>query len=341
MSPKAPYGPPVHTNTSLRKRSIQARRRIGTLFAAGACLVLAAVPPGVAAASSVVECGQLAAYTAPDPVTPTDGALTIGLLAPWVIAADANVSAAAAGALPAAAGSGPTCLALELDDSDVITALDFAPAGSIAGHVVEDLGIGGYILADRLLVPTFVTDAYPDLAAIFVTSAAAGTPVTATFDVDTTTGALTGVHASAAFCGPASLDGDGNGLVGDATIPAVLLDFDQCEPPRGGRRRKALRRGRDRRRAGPGAPVHDGHLDQRPTGPRSAGDLHRGGCERSSRAWGLERGLSRHVRGARGGPGAARPVGPGILASPDRPRGRGLDQALTGPSTARWTATPS
>ncbi len=189
-----------------------------------AAAFLAAAPASVAASSSIVECGQVVAYKAPDPGTPTDGSLTLGQLDPWVIAATATVSASAAAVLPAFAGGGPSCLSMDLDDSGVITALDFASEGTLTGPVVADSGLGGVIFDDRILVPSFITDAYPGLAAIFVTSAATHTNVTATFMVDTSTGQFTGFHAEAAFCGAGDLAGNGDGLVGAAVIPAAVLD---------------------------------------------------------------------------------------------------------------------
>jgi hypothetical protein len=113
---------------------------------------------------------------------------------------------------------------IDLDDDGIITALEFAPQGDVAGAVVFDSGLGGYIFADRLLVPTFITDAYPGLAVIFVTSAEAGTNASATFSVDVSSGQFTGVDAQAAFCGPGDLASNGDGIVGDATIAASLMD---------------------------------------------------------------------------------------------------------------------
>jgi hypothetical protein len=183
-----------------------------------------ATAPFAAAASSIVECGQVVAYTGPDPGTPADGSLTLGNLTPWVIDADAVVSAAIAATLPSFAGSGPSCVALDLDDGGVVTSIDFASEGTVTGPVVFDSGMSMYVFHDRIIIPTFVTDAYPGLAAVFATSAAAGTDATATFTVDVTSGQFTGVTADAAFCGPGDLAGNGDGLVGDAVIPAAVLD---------------------------------------------------------------------------------------------------------------------
>lgn len=199
-------------------------RHFRTISAFGAVLLLLSFPAHLAASSSVVECGQITGFTAPDPVAPDDGALTIGFLPPWVIAPDATLSASVVANLLSIVNTGPSCLAMDLDDGEVITALDFASQGDVAGEVVFDSGFGGYVFADRLLVPTFITDAYPGLAGTFVTSAAAGTEASATFFVDTTTGQFTGVDVMAGFCGPADLAGNGDGTIGVATIPAVLLD---------------------------------------------------------------------------------------------------------------------
>ena len=189
-----------------------------------ASLTLVAGVPAVAAASSIVECGQVVAYTAPDSGSATDGSLTLGMLPPWTINADATIGADAAAVLPSFAGSGPSCLALDLDDAGAITALDFAAQGTLTGPVVVDSGVGGLVFDNRIIIPTFITDAYPGLAAVFATSAATDTKPTATFFVDTSTGQFTGFDARAAFCGDGDLAGNGDGLVGVAKIPAAVLD---------------------------------------------------------------------------------------------------------------------
>ena len=54
------------------------------LAAFGAALaIMTFAAASVVAASSSVECGQLTAYTAPDPAGPTDGNVQLGLSAPW------------------------------------------------------------------------------------------------------------------------------------------------------------------------------------------------------------------------------------------------------------------
>ena len=201
-------------------------RRLVTTPVLAAALLLAAIPATVAAASSTVECGQVSAYTAPDPITPAEGSLTMGVLPAWTIAADATLSPAAEVSLPSAGNGGPTCLAMELDDAGVVTAIDFVAQGDISGAVVPNSGIGGYVFADRLLIPTEVVETYPGLAGLFTTSAAAGTNLAMTFFVDVANGQFSGFSGHAAFCGAGDLAGNGDGLVGLAAIPVALLDAD-------------------------------------------------------------------------------------------------------------------
>jgi hypothetical protein len=192
-----------------------------------ACLGAAWLLPAAAAtsaATSTIECGQLSAYTAPDPLAPADGSLTIGVLPAWTIAADATLSPTVQANLATLAGTGPSCLAVDRDGSDVITSLDFAAEGGFEGPVVFNADLPGYVFAERLIVPSFISDAYPGLAVIFVNGEATGSDVASTFYVDTSTGRFTGVDLSAEFCGPAALDGTGDGTIGEATIDASLLD---------------------------------------------------------------------------------------------------------------------
>jgi hypothetical protein len=180
-------------------------------------------PATTLAASSVVECGQLTAYTAPDPLGPTDGSLQLGTVS-WVVLANATVSAAAAATLPTLVNNAPTCLALDLDVDGKVTAIDFAAEGSLTGMVSFDSGTGFYTFADRLIIPDSVTSAIPALAALFVTSYQAGTPLTVVFTIDPTTGQFVGFDGTAAFCGAGSVTSGGDGKVGAAIIPASVLD---------------------------------------------------------------------------------------------------------------------
>ncbi len=201
------------------------RFRLALSASAVAALLLATlgVAPSLAAAPSI-ECGQLTAYTAPVPAGPTDGSLTLGTSSTWVVLAAATVSPAAEANLPNDVNSGPTCLALGLDGTGKVTSIDFAAQGTITGKVAFDSGNGFYVFAARLIVPTNVTDAYPPISALFKSSYEAGTSLSVTFMVDTTTGGFTGFDGHAAFCGAASLDSKGVGHVGKATIPAAALN---------------------------------------------------------------------------------------------------------------------
>ena len=197
------------------------RAAIAPLLAGILLLPLGAAPS--LAVSPTVECGQLSAYTAPDPSGPTDGSLGLGLSSTWVVLDTATISPAAATALPSGAGNGPTCLALGLDGDGKVTSIDFAAQGTVTGTVAFDGGSGYYIFADRILVPTTVTDAYPAIGALFATSHEGGVGLAVTFVIDTTTGALTGFDGHTKVCGAASLDGKGNGVLGKARIPAGAL----------------------------------------------------------------------------------------------------------------------
>jgi hypothetical protein len=113
---------------------------------------------------------------------------------------------------------------VEFDSGGAITSVDFAPQGTVTGTVTYDSGSGFYLFADRLIVPSFITDAYPGLAALFVASYQAETSLSVTFTVDVSTGAFAGFDGHAAFCGAGGVTGDGDGTVGEATIPAEVLD---------------------------------------------------------------------------------------------------------------------
>lgn len=199
------------------------RLRLATSSVLAACLALTQAGSSVAGAGATIECGQLVAYLAPDPSGPTPGSISIGLLTPWEIVPTATVSANAAAALPTIVNAGPTCVSMDLDVDGKITSLDFAASGTITGGVAFDSGSGFYTFADRLIVPTFITDTYPGIAALFVTSYQAGTQLSVTFSVDVTTGAFTGFDGQAAFCGKAGVANSGDGEVGDARIPAAVL----------------------------------------------------------------------------------------------------------------------
>ena len=207
--------------------------RLALVAAVGAIVLSVLAPTTVLAASSSVECGQLTGYTAPDPAGPTDGSLQLGQTSPWVVLATATVDPAAAAALPPLVNSGPTSLALDFDDDGAVTAIAFAPTGSIEGTVTFDPAPGSTSSRTGSIVPTFITDAYPGLAALFVTSYQAGSTLSVTFTIDATSGEFTGFDGVAGFCGTGSVTVDGDGQVGDAIIPAAVLDADDLDALQG------------------------------------------------------------------------------------------------------------
>ena len=192
--------------------------------AAAAAVLLLTIGIGQSAASAPdVECGQLAAWTAPDPAGPTDGSLTLGLSSTWDVLATATISPAAAAGLPNGVNSGPTCLALGLDGTGKVTSIDFASQGTLTGTVVYDSGSGYFTFASRLIIPKTITDGYPALGALFDSSYQAGSTLAVTFFIDTTNGGFTGFDGHAAFCGKAGISAQNVGKVGKATIPAGAL----------------------------------------------------------------------------------------------------------------------
>jgi len=170
-----------------------------------------------------VECGQVAAWTAPDPAGPADGSLTLGLSSTWDVLATATISPAAAAGLPNGGSSGPTCLVLGLDSGGKVTSIDFAAQGTLTGTVAYDSGSAYFILASRLLIPKTVTDAYPALDALFDASYHAGSTLSITFFIDPTSGGFTGFDGHAAFCGKGSISAQNVGKVGKASLPAAVL----------------------------------------------------------------------------------------------------------------------
>jgi hypothetical protein len=198
-------------------------RRAAAALSTAALLLLTVGSGPILADTATVECGQLTAYTAPDPAGPTDGSVTLGLSSTWDVLATATISPAATTALPGDVNSGPTCLALGIDGSGKVTSIDFAPHGTITGAVTFDSGSGYYVLAGRLIIPPSVTDAYPQLAGLFVTSYQAGTNLSVSFDIDTTAGNFTGFDGHAAFCGKAVPVKAGVAKVGKAHLPASIL----------------------------------------------------------------------------------------------------------------------
>jgi hypothetical protein len=185
----------------------------------------------VVLAIETVECGLIREYTAPDPGGPTPGAIAFGLSGPVeTIAADATLVPPIDTNLSGLVGGTPTCVTVNRDGG-VIDSLAFAASGSITGTVtlVEDLfgpGDDGYLLGDRLFVPVMVATDNLGLSALFPTAADAGVDLTVSFDVDVSTGFPVSFGALTSLSGPVTVEADGDVRIGDATLPAGVIDSD-------------------------------------------------------------------------------------------------------------------
>ena len=194
---------------------------------ATAVLLAAAALPALAttsmAATDGVACGMVSAYTAPDPAGPTDGMITIGLDQVETIAATATLSANLAANLPAILNSSPTCLAISTDSGGVITALDFAPTGTVCGTLELDPSGDFYVVARAFIIPVTLVDSEVAFSALFGVSFASGGEACVTFTVDTTTGAITAFSGTTSVCGAPVAHPDGSLDIGPATIPTGVV----------------------------------------------------------------------------------------------------------------------
>ena len=194
---------------------------------ATAVLLAAAALPALAttsmAATDGVACGMVSAYTAPDPAGPTDGTITIGLDQVETIAATATLSADLAANLPAILNTSPTCLAISADSGGVITALDFAPTGTVCGTLELDPSGDFYVVARAFIIPVTLVDGQVAFSALFGVSFASGGEACVTFTVDTTTGAITAFSGTTSVCGAPVAHPDGSLDIGPATIPTGVV----------------------------------------------------------------------------------------------------------------------
>jgi hypothetical protein len=194
---------------------------------ATAILIAATAIPALATASLAatdgVACGMVSAYTAPDPATPTDGTITIGLDQVEAIAATATLSANLAANLPAILNSSPTCLAITADSGGIITALDFAPSGTVCGTLELDPSSNFYVVARAFIIPVTLVDSEVAFSALFGVSFASGGEACVTFTVDTTTGAISAFSGTTSVCGAAVAHTDGSLDIGSATVPTGVV----------------------------------------------------------------------------------------------------------------------
>ncbi len=194
---------------------------------ATAMLLAAAVFPALATASLAatdgVACGMVSAYTAPDPSGPTDGTITIGLDQVETIAATATLSANLAANLPSILNSSPTCFSITADAGGVITALDFAPSGTVCGTLELDPSGSFYVVARAFIIPVSLVDSEVAFSALFGVSFDTGGEACVTFTVDTTTGAITAFSGTTSVCGAPVTHPDGSLDIGPATVPAAVV----------------------------------------------------------------------------------------------------------------------
>lgn len=194
---------------------------------ATAMLLAAAVFPALATASLAatdgVACGMVSAFTAPDPSGPTDGTITIGLDQVETIAATATLSANLAANLPSILNSSPTCFSITADAGGVITALDFAPSGTVCGTLELDPSGSFYVVARAFIIPVSLVDSEVAFSALFGVSFDTGGEACVTFTVDTTTGAITAFSGTTSVCGAPVTHPDGSLDIGPATVPPAVV----------------------------------------------------------------------------------------------------------------------
>jgi hypothetical protein len=201
------------------------RRGVVASLVALTALILAGP---AAAATTTVECGLFRDYVAPDPLGPTTGSISFGLLgAPETIAADATLTPPADTNLASLTGGVPTALTV-VRDAGVITSLSFATSCTLTDDVafVDDLfgpGADGYVVGDRLVAPISLLDIHDGLSALIPTAAANGVPLTLIFSIDTSMGTPSAFDAQLTLVGEVELEGDGDILIGAARLPNSVI----------------------------------------------------------------------------------------------------------------------
>ena len=200
-------------------------RAIAFALAAATTLLVAIAPMTAQAATSGVDCGAINAYTAPDPLGPTDGSIQFGFSGPTeTILATATLDAAVIANLPGQVGNGAlTCLDVTADGPGDITALAFAASGQVSGPIAYDSGQDAYIVDDRIFVPASQLVSQPELVAVIQVPFDAGQPLTVSLTVDTSSGNLTVFSTASRVSGPVAFNGGGDLLIEGATLPAAFM----------------------------------------------------------------------------------------------------------------------
>lgn len=197
------------------------------------CLVLGGLSAATAIAGGLpettVEAGVYLDYVAPDATAPTDGAIRFGFSGLLeTITADAELVPPADTNLPWFVGGTPTCLSVTREGGS-ITRLEFVSGCTVSGTVVRVDDVYGpdadaYLIGDRLAAPVTMVEGDPAYATLIGVPAAAGTTLAVTFQVDTTVGAPTSFTGVTSVTGPVTDLGNGDFMVGDATLPSAEID---------------------------------------------------------------------------------------------------------------------
>ncbi len=156
------------------------RRSLAATLATGALLLTVLAPASALAATTGVECGVINAYTAPDPLGPTDGSIQFGFSGPVeTIAAAATLDPAVEANLANYVGNGSiTCVDVTADGGGIITAMAFASGGVISGPVTYDSVNDAYIVDDRIFAPASQLVTQPELVPVLLVPFEAGEPLT-------------------------------------------------------------------------------------------------------------------------------------------------------------------
>lgn len=177
----------------------------------------------VSAAATGTQCGTVTAYTAPTAVA--DGSFTMDGT-PETIDATADVDANASAALAAAAAAdSEICLDVVAGQDGVITSVSLA--SSFCGDVTVDTTTGAATV-NGVAVPTAVTGADGNLAAVLDAAASANGDACLDVTYDSRTGAIVDASARVSLdqCGRVVLEGDGDALVGGMLLPEELIDSE-------------------------------------------------------------------------------------------------------------------
>jgi len=170
----------------------------------------------VAADADTVECGPVASYVPPDSDASEPGSIALGFdgfgFEPdvFTIHPDAVIDPVFAANIGLVGNDGaPTCVSMTVNTDGDVTALAFAPSGSVCGSVISmtipDAGFDIYMVGGRVGIPDFVFDASPEFGVPVLTAEASGNDLCLILTIEplgsisrfTATTGLTGVVTTA------------------------------------------------------------------------------------------------------------------------------------------------